>query len=231
MRKSDLVPPILYKTLGIKRTNKYVVDSEAFKSFSQYNEDLIIDIALENKANGFYVDVGANHPTLLNNTKRFYDKGWRGINIEPNATLFKNFQKERERDINLNIGIGPKKGTFPFYVMEADTLSSFSKKDALASGKIHGSKLKEVINIEVCSLAEIFNQHVKDDTVIDFLSVDVEGLDYQVLISNDWNKFKPNLVMVESGEAMDQITSFLTSKNYVKIYDNSTNAIYKLRNK
>ncbi len=99
-----------------------------FGSYSQHREDMLIDSLLKNKKNGFYVDVGANNPIGFNNTKRFYDKGWSGINIEPNIRGYKLFLEQRKRDINLNIGISKKEGNLTFYEMEPDMLSTFSKK-------------------------------------------------------------------------------------------------------
>ena len=82
-------------------------------SFSQYGEDVIIDRLLCHKKRGFYIDIGANHPDRFSNTKRFYVKGWSGINIEPNPIIFKKFAK-RTRDVNLNIGIGGGESTIGF---------------------------------------------------------------------------------------------------------------------
>lgn len=97
------------------------------KSFSQYWEDLAIDKMLDYKKFGFYVDVGAHNPKRFNNTQRFYLKGWRGINIEPNYINFKKFLIDRPNDINLNIGIGNINNEMDFYIFEPDTTCTFSK--------------------------------------------------------------------------------------------------------
>jgi len=84
------------------------------KSSSQYYEDLIIDRLLNHKKNGIYLDIGANDPDILSNTKRFYDRGWSGVNIEPDTELYNKLLKHRSRDINLNIGISSGGGSWYF---------------------------------------------------------------------------------------------------------------------
>lgn len=96
-------------------------------SHSQAREDLIIDKLLK-KTNGFYIDIGANHPTKINNTYRFYKKGWRGINIEPDVNNYKLFSSIRGEDVNLNCGLSDRNEILVFYIFERDVLSTFSKK-------------------------------------------------------------------------------------------------------
>ncbi len=144
----------------MKQTEVYV-RSKLLKSFSQYNEDLIIDVILKCKKNGFYVDVGANHPDILSNTKRFYDRGWIGINIEPNPKLIELFKKDRSNDINLNIGIDKESGILPFYVMTSDAGSSFDKQVAIDTGKPYGSKIVDVLDIPVLPLVKVFEEHLR----------------------------------------------------------------------
>ena len=123
----SVLPPVIYDSIKKPITPPQKFVSKEIGSFSQYNEDLLVDVLLNCKKNGFYVDVGANNPSILSNTKRFYDRGWKGINIEPNPELYKEFVLERKRDVNLNIGVGNSSDKLPFYVMSANTLSSFDK--------------------------------------------------------------------------------------------------------
>ena len=87
----------------------------SFVSYAQNSEDVMIWRALKHVAEGFYIDVGANDPTLYSVTRAFYDKGWHGINIEPVAEFFDRLKSERPRDINLQIGAGAEAGSFPFF--------------------------------------------------------------------------------------------------------------------
>src|SRR3989344_5642181 len=104
-------------------------------SFSQDLEDILIDKLLGKKKRGLYVDVGAYDTTRFSNTKKFYLRGWQGINIEPDPIRIDKFYKERQRDINLNFGVANKNGRLDFYKFNPQTLSTFSQKQAQAYQK------------------------------------------------------------------------------------------------
>lgn len=238
LTRKDFVPPVIVKLLNrfffknkvLKQTEIYV-KSKVLKSFSQYNEDLMIDVILKCKKSGFYVDVGANHPENLSNTKRFYDRGWTGINIEPNPKLIELFKKNRSRDINLNIGIDKESGILPFYVMASDAGSSFDKQVAIDTGKPYGSEIVEVLDIPVLPLERVFSEHL-NGREIDFMSIDTEGFDLRVLASNDWKRFRPSLILVETVfDAKREMHNFLTDKDYLLVFDNDTNSIYLDQNR
>lgn len=190
-------------------------------SFSQEEEDLVIEKLLNYKKRGFYVDIGAYDPTQFSNTKRFYLKGWRGINIEPDPDNFKKFLKERKRDINLNIGISSKPGKLIFYKFFPDTLSTFSEKEMKINlGKKY--KLRKKIKIPVKKLSFVLEKYCRQK--IDFMSIDTEGFDQHVLESNNWKKFRPKIICIES----KKVGSFLSKIGYKKIYDNGINNLYMI---
>lgn len=219
----NYIPPVIYNLIKGK-TDRTPFFNKKLLSYSQYNEDILVDVILRCKKNGFYVDIGANHPTQLSNSKRFYDRGWRGINIEPNPSLFKAFQSDREHDINLNIGIGNEKANLPFYVMSANTLSSFDKNAALKGGALYNSSLEKVIQVEVWPLKHVFEKFNCKD--IDFLSVDVEGFDLHVIKSNDWLKWRPKVIIIETDHDDGAVNMFMIDKGYELAFDNLTNSIY-----
>ena len=172
----------------------YKIIGEDVDTYAQNCEDLILEVLLPKKK-GFYVDVGANLPDSNSVTKLFYNKGWRGINIEPIPWLYKHLAEERLDDINLNIGIANKTGMLKLREYEDipdwSTFSNVVKN--LDSRQKHPYK---EYNVQVRPLMEIFEENkVKD---IDFLKVDVEGFEYQVLISNDWRRWRPTVVVVEN---------------------------------
>lgn len=226
---------------GLKRSFKFfIIDlyrklyKEYIKhSFSQSGEDLTIDKILGYKKRGFYVDVGAYDPHRFSNTKRFYLRGWRGINIEPNTTNYIKFVKTRKKDVNLNIGIANINSKLLFYKFIPETLSTFSKEEAenyIKQGyQMNGKKI-----IHVKKLADVLNNYrpVKN---IDFFSIDTEGFDLEVLKSNDWRRYRPRLICIESAShSMDKVDkknpaldAFLSSKGYKLISDNGLNSIYK----
>lgn len=168
-------------------------------SYSQEGEDMILRSFYEGKKNykGFFVDVGAHHPLRFSNTYYFYKKGWKGINIEPTPTAIRSFNLLRKRDINLSMGVASKRDELTFYCFNEPALNSFSKDLSL---KIHASgryKIIKEVKIPVVPLREILDKHLPNGVKIDFLSIDVEGLDIEVLLSNDWEKYQPEYILVE----------------------------------
>lgn len=164
--------------------------------YSQFGEDVIVAALLREK-NGFFVDVGANHPRRYSNTFLLYRRGWRGINIDPNAEAMRSFERSRPHDINLTAGVARTKSSLTFYRFSDPAYNTFSKEAAdSASSKSWLAPLPSQ-EIEVYPLAELLRRHVPHGTRIDFLSVDVEGLDLEVLESNDWETFAPRVIAVE----------------------------------
>ncbi len=194
-------------------------------SYSQYREDLVIDALFKHKPDGFYVDIGANDPDILSNTKLFYMRGWRGINVEPEPNLHAKLCSQRTRDVNIKAGVGPKPGLMTFYRMSADTLSSFNKQAALQAGKLYGGTLIAEEQTQVVALRDLLTEHL-NGRKIDFMSVDAEGYDLAVLESNDWLRFRPSVIIVEINVGGNNIITFLQKQNYVLIFDNYTNGIF-----
>lgn len=208
------------------------------KSYSQDYEDVIMDKALGNKAAGTYLDIGAFDPVDLSNTKRFYDRGWRGCNVEPEPVRFRKFMQERPDDINLNVGVSDCAGQLVFFDFEEGAYSTFSEehaKDLLSTG----AKLRQKIDVPVISMKDIFEKYFQGRAV-DFCSLDAEGMDLQILKSNDWHRFRPKVFCVEDafapvdlndGSQHESVEKFLVAAGYRKIaetfeYGNRLNAIY-----
>lgn len=232
----------IYKYQGIRGLFAYLFNIFRYRvlkpyimgSFSQRGEDIIINKYFKGKR-GFYVDVGASHPSRLSNTKLLYDNSWCGINIEPNVQKIELFLAERTRDINLNIGIGKKNGKAIFYEFEASGLSTFSKDRAETLIK-EGYKLRRKLDIPIRRLDYILEKNVEGN--IDFMSIDTEGYDIDVLQSNNWNKFRPKLICIETIDFTDllkngglsshkkEIDEFLWKKGYREYCHTDLNTIY-----
>ncbi len=206
----EVVPPFVDAVVG---------------SFSQYGEDLVIDALLGCPADGVYVDVGANDPSELSNTRRFYDRGWRGINIEPNAELFSEFKRSRPGDVNLNIGIAQSAGELTFYQMEPSTLSTFDRGASIDNLAHPGAHTVAEVRVPVRPLTAVLDEHLADK-LIDFMSVDTEGLDLEVLQSNDWHRFRPKLVIVEIAWRGTLIAEYLSAQRYSFIWSNGVNGVF-----
>ena len=116
---------ILDRVNGRLRT---LVSNKLYSNYGQMDEDKVISGLFNNKKTGFFVDIGANHPYKINNTYKFYLKGWRGINIEPISENVKLLKKYRPKDKTLQIGISDKRGFLTFYQFNDHVLSTFSKK-------------------------------------------------------------------------------------------------------
>ena len=202
--------------------------NSSLATHSQYREDLVIDALFSHRRQGFYVDVGANDPDVFSNTKLLYNKGWQGINIEPESNLCTKLCTKRDRDINLNVGAGPEPGLMTFYRMSADTLSSFNKEAAIQGGKLYGATLVSEEQIPIMKLADILEENLKG-MAIDFLSVDALGYDLAVLKSNDWTRYQPSVIIVEINVGGEEIIQFLQEHDYLLIFNNHTNGIFVSR--
>ena len=195
-------------------------------SYSQYGEDLILSKLLKIKKNGFYLDIGANHPKELSNTAYFYNRGFTGVNIEANPNLIQSFNELRKKDINLNLGISNQASEMTFYLSSADTLSSFNLEALKESCEIHGAEIIGEIRVKTDLLQNIIEKYAKDKN-IDFMSVDVEGHDLEVLQSNNWDKYRPDFLIIETNINTSNISQFIEKIDYKLVYKNHTNSIYK----
>lgn len=168
------------------------------RSWSQEGEDRILQRIFEHQKKGFYVDVGAHHPRRFSNTYLFYRKGWQGINIDAMPGGMSLFKKYRPRDINLEIGVDAQEGRMDYYLFNEPALNGFSSELSMARNKSDSVyRVNEVKKIDVKPLSDILDQYLPERQEIDFLSVDVEGMDYVVLASNDWRSYRPKVVLAE----------------------------------
>ena len=169
-------------------------------AYSQDGEDMVLRRLFERKPSGFYVDVGAHHPFRFSNTCYFYRRGWRGINIDPNPDAIKAFLRDRPADINLSFGVSEEPGNIAFHFFNEPALNTFDVELAAERSRIPGYRLLETKSVPVRRLDDLLAEFLPPNQKIDFLSVDVEGLDLSVLRSNDWNRFRPHLLLVEAHE-------------------------------
>jgi len=217
---------ILRLRTNIKRFVKKVYRS-LIGLHSQYGEDFILKRLIEEidiKNPGTYIDIGAHHPKKFSNTYFLYQKGWSGINIEPDPNLFALFPMERKRDINLNVGVGSEFKKIPFYMFKASTLSTFSSEQS-TKYKDEGHVLIKIDNVQVVTLNEIFDKYLVGE-MINLMSIDIEGYEIDALSGNDWKKYRPNIIVCEIVNNESVVDNFIIDRGYLRYYNNGTNSIY-----
>lgn len=193
----------------------------AVKQYSQEGEDAILKRIFEKKRSGFYVDVGAYHPKKYSNTYYFYKLGWRGINIDAMPGSMKSFNKSRPRDVNIEIPISSQKTKLTYFAFNEPALNSFNKELSESRDGKDGYRIIFKKDIETYTLSEVLSKYMPSDIkIIDFMSIDVETLDLDVLLSNDWNKYKPGFILIEdlmfdiNNPGQSEISSFLGQFGY-----------------
>jgi FkbM family methyltransferase len=199
-----------------------------FISYAQNFEDVILWRALKDIKNGFYIDVGANDPTIDSVTKAFYDKGWSGVNIDPSLKAYDNLLRARPRDTNLNIAVGDINGELTFYDI---SISGWSTLDSAVAQK-HRNDGVQVSHraVSVRKLLDICKQYVDGD--IHFLKIDVEGAEELVIGGMEFAIYRPWIIVVEATLPDSTVANFenwepkILSGNYEYAYFDGLNRFY-----
>lgn len=186
--------------------------------FSQEGEDQILAHYFYGVETGFFLDIGAHHPIKYSNTYKFYLQGWRGINIDAMPGSMTAFDKIRPEDTNVETAIANHETDLPYYMFEQTGLNTFSEKFAVDMQE-KGYVLSQKRLIQTRSLRNVLDQYLKPDQAIDFLSLDVEGFELDVLNSNDWGKYRPKLIVLESLQLRnkDVLNTYLSQVDYTLI--------------
>lgn len=199
--------------------------------YSQCGDDIIILNLFHNmgKDRFSYLDIGAHNPYIISNTALFYQKGCRGVNVDANPYLIEAFYKYRPDDLNLNVGIGIKKGNMPFYMVDKYSgLNSFSKEMVEENIKNWDNPNIKMncLNVPVITLDDLVKEYC-NGIFPDFLTIDIEGLDYSVLSSYDLKKDGPVVIDVEVKKGFDNsIRELLEGHGYRRIFRCGNNFIF-----
>lgn len=206
----------------LRKTSQIILNTLSFNrfkfvnnSYSQEGEDLFLSRYFKNRKTGFFIDVGAHHPKKFSNTFMLYKRGWHGVNIDAMPDSMRSFNSVRKRDINLEIGVSKSAGELKYFSFNASAVNTFSEDEAKEKIDKKGYILKEIFKIKTFPLVEILDIHVPKNQIIDFMSIDVEGLDMEVIETNNWEKYRPKLVLIEdlaSKSIQDLLKSELNAK-------------------
>jgi FkbM family methyltransferase len=171
--------------------------SQPFISYAQNGEDVVLARALRpDERDGFYVDVGAGHPLFDSTTKAFAERGWRGVNIEPVAEFHALLADDRPRDVNLNVAVGAVAGIAKLFVGPPENRGSSTMVPELAESYRADGQEFLAREVRTRTLAQIADEHISGS--VDFLKIDVEGMEREVLEGNDWEWFRPRIIVVEA---------------------------------
>lgn len=201
----------------------------SFISYAQNFEDIMLWRALKDIKNGFYIDVGAAWPDEHSVTKAFYDHGWTGINIEPNPSFISLYASKRPKDINLQVAVSNESGVTELYFIDDTGLSSLDKDIAESHADAGFKALPS--EVKLTTLANICKEYAQDKE-IHFLKVDVEGFEKNVLMGNDWNRYRPWIVIAEATLPLSQEESYeewepiLIESGYIFVYADGLNRFY-----
>ena len=207
----------------------------AFKkklTYSQNQEDLFINDYFKDLKSGFYIDIGCYHPIRYNNTALLFNRGWRGINIDMNQTSIDLFNLIRKSDINICAAISD---THNEVTQFTDHLFSPINTINKNFSKIISKKLSTKKFLEKKIITYTFDQIIKKNKIeidiIDFLNIDVESHDFEVLQSIDLLKFKPKIICIEIENSLDnndkKIKNYLEKYNYYLIKKIGLNGIFE----
>ena len=171
-----------------KRKLKYKKNSFSFNSV-----DLIIDYIFKNKKDGFYLDIGSQHPVSNNNTYLLFKKGWCGINIDLDKKNIDLFNIARPKDINLNYAISDiEKEVDLFFYHDSSPINTLSKNVS----NFQKAKVNKIKKIQTKILDNIL-ENLDFKNHIDYMNIDVEGHEEQVLKGFNIAKYKPSVISIE----------------------------------
>jgi FkbM family methyltransferase len=197
-----------------------------FISYSQNLEDVMLWRALKHIEQGFYVDVGANDPTFLSVTHAFYERGWHGINIDPATGAL--LERERPRDVNLEVAAGATGGEITFYEISDSALSTSDSQLAERYRQSGHTVIKRTV--PSMTLNQILEKY--SEGPIHFMNIDVEGTEMDVLRGLDLTAWRPWILLIEATipttetPAFEESDSLITSSNYQFVYFDGLNRFY-----
>lgn len=233
MKLLSLVKSTIRSSIGLRNDTDF---------YSQGGEDAIVSNTFVHGlgiSNGRYVDIGAYHPFKHSNTFLLYRAGWQGINFDPRPGTKALFDKHRSRDTNIEAGVAGENGTLTYYFIGEDsTMNTFSKDNLERLGML--DKVKQMISIPVFSLRTVMEQYPRFKDA-DYLNIDAEGFELEILRGNDFTRFNPKVISIEQNEVStlsdvlkSETAKFLDEQDYVPYAKNillaTVSTVFYIRN-
>ena len=218
--------------LKLNLIHKKILSKKFYFSFS--GVDILIENIFRNQKNGFYIDVGCQHPIKNNNTYLLHKRGWSGINIDLDKDNIDLFNVSRISDDNINIAASNRINEVDlFFFHKKSPINTIDKR----TSQFQKAKISSIKKIKTNTLNNIIKSSKYSNKKIDLLSIDVEGHELPVLEGLDFNKYSPNVIVVEyldlnvskleiknlniENVINSEIYKFLTLKKYILV-----NSIY-----
>jgi FkbM family methyltransferase len=228
---SQLRPFLAIKMLCFTAFNRLLNPyGNIFYGFSA--EDQVIQTLLGYPESGFYVDVGSNHPIKFSNTFAFYTRGWKGLTIDANSSLIELHKKVRPKDTNICCAISDSEESVVFTNFSDDSMSSISADFVKEFQDVVPIVSKEIIKTR--TLNSILKEH-NIPSEFDFLSIDVEGHDFEVITSINLVEYKPKLIVIEMRKfsfehiRSNNIVAYLEKSGYKLVAYYSLNGFFLRR--
>ena len=189
----------------------------ANSSWSQEGEDVLLQRIFADQQSGMYVDVGAHHPFRFSNTHWAYRRGWRGINVDPDPGAVRLLNMRRPGDTNVQCLVGAAESTVDFFTFTEGALNTSDpeRRDLVTT---QTGMVPSLVKMEMKCLKSVLDEHLPGkDLIIDFISIDVEGREMDVIAGNDWTRYRPRIVVVElAGTTLETVNHHPVSQILMK---------------
>ena len=218
----------------IKNLKKLYYEKYTKKSYSISNVDLVIDRMFSNITNGFFVDLGCNHPIKFNNTYLLYKRGWRGINIDLDKKSIEEFNHLRNEDYNVQSLISSTKGEEKeiYFYHTRSAINTVS--DDLVNYRKTDKNQIQIIKQNTDTLENIMDKSPYKDRKFNLLSIDIENHEYEALKNFNFDKYPFEAIVIEihnlnqkSLEIYNQSINFVLDSDIYKLLEKNK---YKLIN-
>jgi FkbM family methyltransferase len=201
-----------------------------FISYAQNLEDVMLNRLFEDVQDGFYIDIGACDPVQDSVTYSLYQKGWSGINVEPNLAFYNKLVASRKRDVNLRVAISDTEGTVSFQSIDGSGISAIGTHAKEIADQLGYATKTETV--KALTLAQVAEQYCRGKNV-HFLKIDVEGHELQVIKGADWTSFRPEVLVIEAvsahssvGVNVSELEQILLSSRYSFAWFDGLNRFY-----